>query len=440
MASTLDKYLARHAAPEAALAEALPGGPWGATAVMPAYDEGDALAPALRSLTAASRPPHPTLLILVLNATEDAPPEALRRNDDTRGLLHAAAAPTLTLPSLTLHAWDDRLQVLLIDRSSPGAFLPPGGGVGHARRLGADLAAALHHAGRVQTPWIWSLDADATVPTDLLSLGDAALARSPRCAALVAPFAHVFADDPAQAEAGRLYDLSLRYYVLGLAWAGSPWAYWTLGSALASRASAYAAVRGFPRRTAGEDFYLLGKLAKQGPLYRGHGARIQIQARVSSRVPFGTGPAIQRWSEQDAARDRFPLYDPRCFIALRCWLEHLPLLAQGASGLPSHPTCPWLPDALERLGAPSRIERALAASPDPHVRLRHLHTWFDAFQTLKLIHACRDHHCPSPRWSEALRRAPFWPDATPHPDVANAQRRAVALEGQLGAALLGLGG
>jgi hypothetical protein len=39
--------------------------------------------------------------------------------------------------------------------------------------------------------------------------------------------------------------------------------------------------------------------------------------------------------------------------------------------------------------------------------LRHLHTWFDAFRTLKLVHLLRDDGLPSLSCREALRLAPF---------------------------------
>ena len=65
----------------------------------------------------------------------------------------------------------------------------------------------------------------------------------------------------------RLYEYSLRYYVAGLTYAQSPYAFHTIGSTMAVNAEHYASVRGFPRREAGEDFYLLNKLAKVGSVH-----------------------------------------------------------------------------------------------------------------------------------------------------------------------------
>ena len=73
-----------------------------------------------------------------------------------------------------------------------------------------------------------------------------------------------------------LYELRLHHYVLGLEYAGSPYAYHTLGSCLAVKADAYAQVRGFPKRAGAEDFYLLNKLAKLGAMPRLQGRCIRI--------------------------------------------------------------------------------------------------------------------------------------------------------------------
>ena len=44
---------------------------------------------------------------------------------------------------------------------------------------------------------------------------------------------------------------------------------------------------------------------------------------------------------------------------------------------------------------------------EPEAMRRRFHTWFDAFRTLKLVHALRDEGLPSLAWREALAEAPF---------------------------------
>ena len=58
------------------------------------------------------------------------------------------------------------------------------------------------------------------------------------------------------------YELFLRHYVLGLKLAGSPYAFHTVGSAMACTADAYVRRGGMNTRAAGEDFYFLQHLSR----------------------------------------------------------------------------------------------------------------------------------------------------------------------------------
>ena len=68
-----------------------------------------------------------------------------------------------------------------------------------------------------------------------------------------------------------------------------------IGSAFAVRADAYVKQGGMNRRQAGEDFYFLYKLTKLGKLTELKDAFVYPSARVSDRVPFGTGAAMTKW-------------------------------------------------------------------------------------------------------------------------------------------------
>src|SRR5262249_56888321 len=114
----------------------------------------------------------------------------------------------------------------------------------------------------------------------------------PRGPAFLFPFCHRGSPPPVLADAMHRYEIFLRYYLLGLADAGSPYAFHTLGSAIAVNPMAYAMVRGFPRRLAGEDFHFLNKVAKIGSILRMGGAPIVIEGRRSHPAPFGTRAAL----------------------------------------------------------------------------------------------------------------------------------------------------
>jgi hypothetical protein len=234
-------------------------------------------------------------------------------------------------------------------------------------------------------------------------------------------FVHRPEDDTTLAQAIALYEISLRYYVLGLAYAGSPYAYHTIGSTLAVDAASYAMVRGFPKRTAGEDFYLLSKLAKVGSIAKISGDPIVLRGRPSDRVPFGTGPAVRRIAEMGV--DKFKLYEPSLFEYLQAWLEALTAVVPGkADSLDAfvHEGCSQrgldaqrLMAVVEALEAQGAVARAASESKDQEGLRRRLATWFDAFRTLKLLHALQETGLGKVPWQEALRRAPFAAPALP---------------------------
>ena len=96
--------------------------------------------------------------------------------------------------------------------------------------------------------------------------------------------------------------------VTGLAHAGSRWAFHTIGSLISVTCPAYAAVRGFPRRQAGEDFYFLQELAKTGGVSRIDSTTVHPSARSSDRVPFGTGATVGR--HLSGTEDGLAVYHP----------------------------------------------------------------------------------------------------------------------------------
>src|SRR5262245_52635151 len=159
------KYLQRQAEPEAAGVEGIPGN-FGHAVVVPAYAEGDALFSMLGSVP--SGPAGDVLIVLVLNARADSTEEARRANDEVRDrLARELPAPAGIGGEAPLLAYPlEHGRLVLVDRSRPGRYLPEGQGVGLARKIGCDIALALHAAGRVGSPWIHATDADTILPGD----------------------------------------------------------------------------------------------------------------------------------------------------------------------------------------------------------------------------------------------------------------------------------
>lgn len=369
MSRTVDKYLSRHAEPEI---EVAPDGEWDHAIVIPACGEG----PRLLEGLAAAREGRRVLVVLVVNAIDSHAAEVHRANED---LLAA------------LQSGDEGL--LVLDRASKARRLPAPGGVGLARKIGFD--AVLRLRDRVSSRWIHTTDADARLPRDFFE------ADAEGATAMVRRFRHTASGDDVLDDAHTRYEIRLRYYVLGLRWAGSPYAFHTIGSILSADREGYAAVHGMPKREAGEDFYLLNKLAKLGPVHRANTAPVEIRSRRSLRVPFGTGPAVERlMSDPEGPK----LYDPRCFAVVRDWLAVLGRTVEARS--------------FDVAGFEALPEEARAhIDPEPALRLvreqggdslrRQLHVWFDGFRTLKLIHSLRDSAWPDVPWERALQAASF---------------------------------
>jgi hypothetical protein len=378
------------------------GEPWQQVVVIPVCNESTDI---LRPL-----PPGPgrSLMILVVNETETALHHVSVANQDFAAEVHArfrmcwqsAGASGLTLYRDSASSRD----LLLVDRFSEGHQFPPKGGVGHARKTGADLAAYLVNQRRVRSPWIHCTDADVRLPQRYFTCSaELSEATTQDTAALVYPFRHTIAGDRTGDEimrVTRLYEYSLHYYVAGLSFAGSPYAFHTIGSTMAVNVTHYAKVRGFPRRQAGEDFYLLNKLAKVGSIRQLSAETdcepIDIAARRSDRVPFGTGAAVGKLMELENPEKEFLLYHPAVFSLLQSWLGSLPAFWQARStDIGDILSQPGLIAGLEKLGATGALQHALRQSSDARQFKRQMHTWFDAFRTLKLIHYLRDHHLPS---------------------------------------------
>ncbi len=411
------KYLERYAEPEVRLAEFVTGR-YCAALVVPAHRErASSIAGLLAPPSAAGR----VLIVLVVNAAEDSPADARRETCEIFGeLTRVFGAPRAmaSSPPLWLYELADH-DLLAVDRASPGYELPAKQGVGLARKIGADLSLALWAAGRVELPWLFSTDADVVLPEDYFT---SAATVQPTAAGLgtvgglLFPFRHAAGGQPAVDAATAVYELTLRYHVLGLRFAGSPYAYHSIGSALAVAAEPYAAVRGFPKRLAGEDFYLLDKLAKTSVLAAAPSSAIAIRSRLSDRVPFGTGPRVLELCGE-AERGELPeVYAPESYVALRAVLSGFRTLSETRDSASFEASCAGLGDvaphvrtALRSLGFEQELGRALAESKTAVVLLRRLCTWFDALRTLRFIHALRDLVAPDVALSQALREAPFVP-------------------------------
>ncbi len=363
--------------------------------VIPALAERDCLFHTLESL--ASNPEDGlarTLAICVVNNRETADAETIENNRETLARL-ALVVQDESFPGLRL---------AYIDAASPGNGFSEKDGVGLARKVGLDWGVELLRQSGSASRLLLSLDADTTVEPNYLSAIRRHFEREKAWAGVV-DYAHPLEGAGEEAAAIVCYELFLRYHVLGLEYAGSPYAFHAIGSAMACRAEAYVAVSGMNRRQAGEDFYFLQELAKTGRVGRISETTVFPSARRSDRVPFGTGARVGRFL--DGGQDEYTLYHPESYRILRDWLASVtsrpersgPKLLESAQEI-----APELATFLDGLSFPDVWDRIRQNAPDAEQAIRQFHRWFDAFRTVKLVHHLRDHGFPDQDMFAAIRR------------------------------------
>lgn len=362
--------------------------------VIPLYDE------ALNCLdTVLPEGMCDTLIILVVNAAADADPAAILRTQTFLAQFH----PNLQQPFTIVHRPLGNT-LLLIDCCTSQRQLPPKQGVGLARKIGGDMALTCIALDIVEIPWIHCSDGDVVLPNGYFDPAKP----QPDVAAAIYPFCH----RPVHNNILQ-YEISLRYYVTALAKATSSYAFQTIGSLLKINATHYAMVRGFPKRQAAEDFYMLNKLAKTGKVIRLKQPEVTLSSRMSQRVPFGTGAAMTRLSSEETVL----LYHPQIFRELRSWLELSPTLwtelrPGGGNPFVTKPRFhSWwqqqrLSDSLLQTLLYLKVDQALGQAFRQCQDFCHfqffLEVWFDAFRTLKFIHYQRDQYWSSLAIKDAM--------------------------------------
>ncbi len=351
-----------------------------AAVVIPSLAEGDSLFRTLDSL--ANNPENvykDVLVLIVVNHGQEAAKEDVLQNQ-------------ADLARLADYAYDSLLNLAWIDAASPGLAIPKKqAGVGFARKLGLD--AVLPVLDWSTEPLLICLDADTLVEENYLQTIQNHFRQS-SLGAVVLPYRHQQGETPEQQAAIERYEVFLRSYVYGLRLAGSPYAFNSVGSAMACRSSAYVRCGGMNTRKAGEDFYFLQKLAKTDGVARLAGTTVMPAPRISRRVPFGTGRSMERMLEDDYRG--VLIYPFEAFYILGQWLklvESNHFLDAESILASAVEVSPVLSDYLQNAG----WRKTWSAIQENHrtgeARLQAFHVWFDGFKSLRLIHMlCEKHH------------------------------------------------
>ena len=363
--------------------------------VIPAFAEQELLFPTLASLAKnSSSSLEKSFILCVINNKENSPAEVIENNLQTIECLDALVEKK----SLKKFEDDKELYHLLndvsgakmklgyINASSPGYEIPLStGGVGMARKIGMDMALGLLKNNTESGTVIISLDADTLVQENYLSVIHDYFISDVKTA--IVAYEHQMPVDYMHQAAICCYEIFLRYWVLGLKYAKSPWAFHSIGSTICVSTKTYLAVRGMNKREAGEDFYFLNKLAKVGNIDYIKETCVYPSARSSSRVPFGTGKRIQRFLA-GVCKEEYYLYDPQIFSILADWLQLMNNMFLGCEEdilMKTELIHPQLKTFLIENNFSLIWSKIRRTAKDEKTLARHFHDWFDGFRTLKMI-------------------------------------------------------
>ncbi len=349
--------------------------------VIPAISEYENIKRLLASLSAAENKYADKILVLfVVNNLKSSPDEVKTENQKTIEYL---------LAKLSDEASSNNFSLGFIDAATSGNELDEkNGGVGLARKIGMDASLSLFNYGSLKKKILVCLDADCTVSRNYFTEIYEEFYKRNLNAAVVS-FQHSLADETNR-EAILCYEIFLRYYVLCLRIAGSPYAFHTIGSTMICDVESYIKVEGMNKQKAAEDFYFLEKLAKNVSIGEIRNAVVYPSSRGSWRVPFGTGQRVNRFLSQ--IQNEYLLYNFDSFLVLKDWLKLF--LSNNFSAEEYLGEAEKIHPSLSAFLIEQKFEKAWSeilrtAKTDVQLK-RQKNIWFDGFKTLKLIHYLRD--------------------------------------------------
>jgi len=298
---------------------------------------------------------------------------------------------------------DKDINLGIIDAASPRKTMPErDGGVGLARKIGMDAALNIFDFVSEDKKLILTTDADCRLETGYLTEVVNDFNRRNLSAAVV-DFRHDVSGNDILSEAIICYEIFLRYYVMGLKYAGSPYAFHTIGSTMVCDYESYIKVEGMNKRKAAEDFYFLEKLAKNVKVDTINSASVYPSGRGSWRVPFGTGQRVNRFLS--GIQNEYKLYDPESFDILRKWLEVFNNPRKTEIDYYLNSAKEIHPELIRFLYyqnfEPDMVNIMRNSKTEDQLKLQKSR-WFDGFLTLKFIHHLRDNGFPEINMFNAL--------------------------------------
>lgn len=277
-------------------------------------------------------------------------------------------------------------------------------GAGMARKIGMDEVVRRFNALNRPDGVIVSTDADCTFSVNYLRQIELAFSQK-SCFAATLNFEHRMDEmpDSRQRLGIKLYEDYLHYYKKALDFAGFPDSIYTIGSAFAVRADAYIKQGGMNRRQAGEDFYFLNKLTKLGKIIEIKDAFVYPSARVSDRVPFGTGAAISKWMNEDG--DLTMTYNFATFLDLKVLFDQVDSLFRNSVQdvfLRSLPDS--IQEYLQTIEFSSKLDEINQNSSSLFSFRKRFFQFFDGFLILRFLNLAHQKFYPRQNLSDAIEQ------------------------------------
>ncbi len=257
-------------------------------------------------------------------------------------------------------------------------------GVGYARKLGMDSIAMLCFSRSQYSCPLICLDADTVVAENyFVAIQEAFEHYSGKAFSI--HFEHILPEVEELKEAIIQYELHLRYFIGIQRFYGLPFAYQTIGSAMACSAQHYVKVGGMVKRQAGEDFYFMHKFSKEQTLLNLNSTTVFPSSRISQRVPFGTGKAVNDFINR--GETEMLTYHYAAFEPLDSIMELVHQLYGGKALLdPSQQLHKFLIDNV-LIKSLDQLRKQAKTFRDFH---HSFFQWFNAFRLMKYVHSVHE--------------------------------------------------
>ncbi|MEM0940910.1 MAG: glycosyltransferase [Bacteroidota bacterium] len=366
----LSLYLERYAWKQELFPDFNPPHDLGTIIVLPAFKEPE-IELALEALNQCLKPEKEVLILIIVNESKDASREVTKINQECLQIIRS---------------FDAKFNILTSYLKLPEKKA----GVGLARKIGMDEAVRMFRKAD-HDGIIICYDADSRCDENYLKEIEKTYQDHNVHAGIVF---HEHQLNRENHDAILQYELYLRYYIDALRFSGFPHAYQTLGSCITIRCSQYEKVGGMNTRKAGEDFYFLNKIIPPGGFVEINSTTVRPSDRISDRVPFGTGKAVNDILHSE---ETYNVYHPNSFEDLKIFFDRMTWFTESDEWI-----IPKTVQAFLGMDWKEQILELKSNVASQESFEKRFFQWFDAFKVLKFVHFCRDNFYQNVELEEAL--------------------------------------